>query len=658
VKTDLGLADDIDNLAEIVLPTARMIRLTLRAVCENKPNNADYYGLVNVNDPDMDTRFGPILQLHLYKDSTDETGLFVQTAAADKLRGILLQPDPPSIFDGNFLSILLGNAVSKPPDIVQRLAKALDLESLSLSLMGRKGERVQFGCSNRIRHALAPEGSSLTFAAKADLTNHWLCCVTLALDRDWTWDALQDRSFVVNRTVRFTHDGATETQTSDVGDIEIRRTASFEALQDAQRNFSRLVFIDAVEPKSERMRPYPNENEPRFPDTIEVSYLIAPKFKAGHGVQNDGNSTLNLRLPISVPPIQVPKIASAGIALSPYRRNEKYSATEPRQRYLWIEFEEEIKNPRDTYFARVLTYAPDQLISNNHPELLVAPEKPPLPIDPELVRVIPPAATNDLAGLHAMQPMEKATDSDRHYLLPIPAGLHADAPEMFGFFTYEFRVGHYRDPATGEMAWSTAVGRFGRPLEVTGVQHPAPTLTCAVNRDEEKLYVVAPYAVAVQGGKNYTADPPRTQLWCLLYAQVRQADNRDFRNILLDDKQLDWRVQIEREKQVDWLSRYDTEQRRTLKAVTIKNWKDDLNYGNFQHVYKLTDTTQMNKDGTKYGTVVWSNAEIEQLLQLYGLPRTSALSVLVVEILPIITKLSQHVSQGVTAAASGGRLHE
>ena len=40
-------------------------------------------------------------------------------------------------------------------------------------------------------------------------------------------------------------------------------------------------------------------------------------------------------------------------------------------------------------------------------------------------------------------------------------------------------------------------------------------------------------------GRNVTAEPPRTQLWCLLYAQARQADNLDSRNILLDDKQLD-----------------------------------------------------------------------------------------------------------------------
>jgi hypothetical protein len=644
LQADLGLADTIDNLTEIVLPTARTARLTMRAVCEKKADDGAYYGLVSDADPDRDTRHGRILQLKLYKESADETGLFVNAAAADKLRGIYLQPDPPPVLDGNPLTLLLGKDLAKPPTMIQRLAKELKLENTGLTLTGHKGERVQFGCSNRIRHTLSPEHSSLTFSANGDLMNHWLCCITLDLNRDWAWDALEDRSLIVSRTLRFTHDLAAETETAEIGDIEIRHTAALEALQGPQRDVTRVVFIDAVEPKNPRTRPPPNGTEPRFPDRIELSYTITPRFKTGHGGQNDGSQTLALRLPITTPPAQIPRIASVGIALSPYARNPAYSATEPRQRFLWIEFEEPVKDSQDAYFARVLAYAPDQLISDNHPDLLIAPEKPALPIDPELIRVIPPGASNDLAGLNAMQPMEKATDSDRHYLLLLPPGLHANAPEMFGFFTYEFRVGHFRLPVSGEMVWSTAQGRFGRPLEVTGVQHPAPTLTCAVNRDEEKLYVVAPYAVAVLNGANRTADPPRTELWCLLYAQVRQADGQDFRNILLDDKPLDWRVQIELDKQVDWLARYDRAQRLLLKEITVDSWKDDLQIAKFGHLFKLTDFSLMSRDGTRYGTAAWNNVEVAQLLQLYGLPANSPLSVLVVELLPVITRLSEHVS--------------
>jgi hypothetical protein len=644
LNVDLQLPHDIDELPDIVVPTARTVRLTIRAVCENKEDNEHYYGLLNEAAHDRDVRFGPGVEVLLYKPSADESDLFVDTAAAQRLRGIFLQPDRPQVSDGTITTLLLGQEIEKAPDMIQRLAQQLGLANTGLTLTAAKGERVQFGCSSRIRHTLAPESSSLTFSSKGDLMNHWLCCISLELDRDWTWDALEDRSFVFTRTLRFTHDApATETETLEVGDIEVRHTASFESLQTPKRNYTRLIFIDAVEPKNERTQPPPNDTKLRFPDTIEVSYTVETRFKPDHAEQQDAAEQLQVTLPITTPPAQIPRIASAGIALSPYRRNEKYSATEPRRRYLWLEFEESIADPNDTYFARVLAYAPDQLISNNNPELFVAPPEPALPVDPEYIRVISPGAANDLAGLNAMQPMQKATDSNRHYLLPLPPGLHGDAAEMFGFFTYEFRVGHYRNKDTQEMVWSTAQGRFGRPLRATGIQHPAPTLTCMVNRDEEKVYVTAPYAVAVSKGKNVTADPPRTQLWCLLYAQVKQADNRDYRNILLDDKQLAWQVQIEEDREVNWFLRYDERQRRTLRNITIRNWKDELDYGNFQHVFKLVEAAKVNKDAAKLGTVAWSNNEISQLLALYGLPENAPLSVLVVEILPTITNFEQHV---------------
>lgn len=650
LNSDLQLGGvNINDLAEIVLPTARTIRLTIRGVCEEKVQNNAYYGVLNDNDKvhEMDVRFGQVVQVMLYKASSNEEDLFVDATQAQKLQGIYLQPEPPNVFDGKLITLLIGKEVEKAPDMVQRLAKQLKIENIGLTLTAEKGERIQFGCSSRIRHTLSPDNSSLTFSSKGDLTHHWLCCISLLIDRDWTWDALEDRSFIVTRTLHFTHDSNAEKETVEVVDIEVRHTSSFEALQSPKRNYTRLLFIDAVEPKTHRMQPVPNDKDPRFPDTIEVSYKIETRFKPNHPEQEDkkdNDEMLDITLPITTTPAQIPKIASAGIALSPYGRNDKYSATEPRQHFLWIEFEEPVKDPKDAYFARVLAYTTDQLISNNHPDLFIAPQEPSLAIDPEHIRVITQASSNDNAGLSAMQLMQKATDSDLHYLLPLPPGIHPDADEMFGFFTYEFRVGHYKYENENHTEWCTAQGRFGRPLRATGIQHPAPTLTCSVNRDEEKLYVSAPYAVAVFNGKNVTADPPRTQLWCLLYAQVKQADNKDFRNILLDDKQLDWRVQVEEEKGVNWFTRYDVLQRRTLKNITIKNWKDELDYGNFKHVYKLAELDKINKDATKYGNVVWSNNEISQLLQLYGLPDNSPLSVLVVEILPTITNIYEHIS--------------
>jgi hypothetical protein len=294
---------------------------------------------------------------------------------------------------------------------------------------------------------------------------------------------------------------------------------------------------------------------------------------------------------------------------------------------LWIEFAEPVKDPQDTYFARVLAIAPDQLLSHNHGELLAAPEEAMLPIDPEHIRVITEGATNDLAGLQAMQPMEKSTSSDRHYLLPLPPGLHAEADEMFGFFTYEFRLGHFREPGTAEMVWTTAQGRFGRHLRATGIQHPAPTLTCMANRDDDKLWVTAP------------------QLWALLYAQVKQADGKDYRNILLDDRPLDWRVQVETDKAVNLVDKYTDQQLQVLGSVAFRTFKYELNAVSQASVLKLVDFTTKNKDARKYATAVWTQHEVEQLLANLGLPVGSSLSVLVVETLPQITNIFEHVSR-------------
>jgi hypothetical protein len=242
--------------------------------------------------------------------------------------------------------------------------------------------------------------------------------------------------------------------------------------------------------------------------------------------------------------------------------------------------------------------------------------------------------------------MEKAADSDRHYLLPLPPGLNADAAEMFGFFTYEFRVGHYRrgTQAGAEMSWTTAQGRFGRPLRVTGVQHPAPALAAVANRNRSFLYVVAPYAAAVHNGRDVTASPPRTQLSCLLYAQVEQADRRDFLNVLLDDKRLDSRLQVDFEPDTGPRAQYTAQQRSLLKNLSVANWKDEVDYAQSQHLFKLVNSSQISTDAVRYGTAAWENNEVEQLLRNYGLPATSALSVLVVEVLPTITNIQEHVT--------------
>jgi hypothetical protein len=646
---DLGVTQaDIDSMNKLILPNARVIRLTIRAVCEE---NLGYYGLENENDSELNTRYGRTTQFLLYSPSSDETDLFAKTSLAEKIQGIYLQPDLPFVYDGNVHNMLLGKQVEKPPDMVQRLAQQLGLENSGLTLTGKKGQRIQFGCSNRVRHTLSPDNSSITFASKGDLMNHWLCGIKLQINRDWTWDALEGTSFMIHRKKRFREDPLVDTEITVVGDIEIKKTAPFNALINPKRDSTTIIFIDAVEPKNQLMQPAPNATDPRFPDLIELEYTVEAKFKPAHAAQKDDDLIMQLELPITLPPAQTPKIVSAGIALSPYQRNEKYSTTGPRRRFLWIEFEEPIRDSKDTYFARVLAYSPDQLLSNNDPELLLSPDEPSLPVDPEYIRVITHGQSNDLAGADAMQPLEKAVDPDNtHYLLPLPPALHSESPELFGFFTYEFRVGHYKYQDTtanhdkADNVWTTAQGRFGRALRATGVQHPAPTLTCTVNRDEEKLYVTAPYAVTVHKGRNVTADPPRTEIWCLLYAQVKQADNKDYRNILLDDRMLDWNIRVQYKPKPEATLNYTPEQKIAMKKAIIRNWNDKISIPNLSPAIEPSDVTAVNKDATKYGTTIWSNYEINQLLTLYGLPLNSPLSVLCVEILPQITNMYEHIS--------------
>src|SRR6201999_3425827 len=118
--------------------------------------------------------------------------------------------------------------------------------------------------------------------------------------------------------------------------------------------------------------------------------------------------------------------------------------------------------------------APDPMLLEKD---LVLPDviETPTPIDPEWVRVITPGQPPDQAGLSAMQqliPSIASPDRPTSYLVPLPPNLQETSPELFGFFVYEVRLGH------DASRWSTAQGRFGPVLRVSGVQHPAPPLVC------------------------------------------------------------------------------------------------------------------------------------------------------------------------------------
>lgn len=589
---DLGVTQaQIDALGQLVLPTARDIRLTIRAVAGEDP--AYFADNAHVGKP---------VQVRVRRESRREIDLIAHASPGRMIRGLYLQPDPLPAFDGTVPTLLFQRTTGESPSLIQRLAEQLGTDHKGLTLVGKRGERVVFGCSRRIRHTLSPDNSSLTFAAKEDLFNHWIVALTLQLDRDWTWDSLRHVSFEIFREKRFKSDAEVDDNGGKpIGDWEVIPTASLQSLDHPHREHTTLIFLDAVEPKSELPQPL-NAAETRFPDVIELDYRVEPRFvNAPEAAEIE---PLHLELPVTTRPAQVPHIVSAGLALSKYQRNDTYSATEARQRFLWLELEEPVRDPNDGYFIRMLAYAPDPLLSDGRLETYVPTEEPALAIDPELIRVITPGQPDDEAGLPAMTRLLPSTKSDRHFLIPLPPGLNADSPELFGLFTYELRVGHAN-------IWCTAQGRFGRPLRSTGVQHPAPTLFCTCQRDADELLVEAPFAEAVLNGKNITQDPPRTELWALLYAQVRQADGKDWRNVLLDDRRLELLPRV---------------RGRVFDAT-----------GKLLHLHAF-----QNLDAPARGVTRWTQSEIAVLIRELGLPQDAPVSVLCVEMMPTLEALRVH----------------
>lgn len=542
------------------LPTSRTVRIGF--VSLGRPD-AGYFGA-------DDARRGPVAYATVRRESSDERSLWRAFTPIEAIRGIFLQPDP--LVDRAVLVAqrAAGRALAAPEDALGRLAQAVDVEAAENALRARMGHRVLFGCSSKLRHVIGPDGGSITFASIGDLTQLWIVALRLELDRDWSWDALQ--------YITIERGGVA------VGRVEPRRSIAGEARKGASHQKSEVIYLDALDPK-------PAAGQ--FPREIDLAYRLVPTFRTAPA-QSDAPTALSIHLPVTTTPSQIPRLASAGVALSPYQRSADYSRTEPRRRALWLEFTDPPTDPHDGLFARVLARAPDQAMLRgavDAPELA----EPPLPIDPEPIRMIVPGQSDDGAGLGAMQPLV-ATDSPRHFLLPLPPGLSEDSPDLFGFFTYEVRVGHRE-------GWSTAQGRYGRPLHVTGVQHPAPVLTCQVLRTRQGIEVTAPFANPVMNDQSVRPLPPVTQLWALLYAQVVQADGADHRNVLLDARAAPFKP-----------NRWDDHQKRRLSADA--------------------------------GTATWSNGEVADLCRLIGLSSDTSLSCVVVETLPGDQPLPDPVAAG------------
>jgi hypothetical protein len=483
-----------DANGAVVLPKSRRVRLVLRALCADR---VDYYGAADV-------RRGPASHVALRRNADDERGLLVPTAA-QAVEGIYLQPGAPSAPELFLAQKVAGQGVTAPRDPMGLLAEALDLERNGMALRAPAGKRTLFGCNSLLRHVIGPDGASLTFGAAEEITRLWLVAVRLDIMRDWSWDGLDHLAIL--------RDGL------EIGRVEPRGRGGHEAFGNASRDRSEAVFLDAVDPKA--------AGTP-FPRPLSFTYRVVPRFRRAP-TRADPPLDLEITLPITIPPVQVPQIVAAGIAMSPYVHDELYTRTEERRKALWIELAEPPADEQDRVFARVLAYAADPVLARDEegqPEVF----EPPLPVDPEPIRNIVPGQADDQAGLSAMQQLIP-TDSPMHFLVPLPPGMTPDSPELHGFFTYELRFGH-------TAFWSTAQGRFSRPLRITGVQHAAPQLRCAVNLTRTRLEISASFAVPVRDGRSIRPNVPATELWALLYAQVHQADDAIRRNILLGTRPL------------------------------------------------------------------------------------------------------------------------
>ena len=503
----------------LLLPRARDVRVVMTPIGDGPPG---YFG--SFTDP---TRIPPAIGM------TSKLGLRAAATAEPELFATPLDGSP-ALQAFFFRPVASGDVIA---GIMQRLAKQLNLLSDGLTLYAAPGERVVFGCSGGFKHQIAPDGSRITFASAAELLTKWSLIYQTVIQRDWTWDGLQN--------------GALEARTQDtaglvvvLGNVQIPRSVSADALagtSDRTRTRTRILFVHAIDPAV----PNPADGLTARPPVWLHGTVAGPA-----GAFDVDSPHVAIRLPLAVPPAAVPEPVSAGYALSPYMTGTAYASTGPRDRRLWVEF---TSPPPEglAIFARVLAYAPDPLLYTDRRLLAAAPPADPaLPLDPETMRLISPQQPIDEDGAETMVPLIPSTDQPTRFVLPLPPGVDPKAPELFGMWTYEFRVGHVTQAmvaaASGGAAfWCLAHARFGRPLRLAGLQHPAPAMAVVAQWQPRiplgridpplppVLVATADYAKPVLYGQMVGNGQPHTTIAFLLYAQVPQADGSSFRNILL-----------------------------------------------------------------------------------------------------------------------------
>jgi hypothetical protein len=486
------------------LPTGREVLVIARGAGEND--------LVRFGDAEV--RFGEPVRL------TSEP-LYAAPSTSPSLVSMSPEDAIVSVFLAAADAVAPGTVAAAPQarasaDLARRLAQAASLEIDDTTVFGPEGKRVVFGCHG-LKHGIAPDRSSLLLSAVDELPAQWLHVVRFPIERDWSFRGLETEVVRVKRTIELVGT-ASAPQVAELAPVTLAHAVNRQAtLGEPDRDRFEICYVDAFVPPLLSGLPY----------EVDVRYDFTLRLRGG------ASQTFTVRnhLPVTTKPAQVPEIVSCGHAFSEYTIGDDYASTGLRQRALWIEMKEAPRDPRDTYFVRVVAAAPDpMLLPDYEPVSDPAPAGP--AVAPEPVRVVRPGQADDFAGLGAMQRLIRATDSDTHYLMPLPPNLGVDAPELFGFFTYEFVVGHDRGTASRPF-WSTAAARYGTPAVIEGVQHPPPPLQCVATRTAAGLRLFADHATPVIDGRVVTPTPPHTELWCVLYGRVMQADGETMRNVEL-----------------------------------------------------------------------------------------------------------------------------
>jgi hypothetical protein len=143
----------------------------------------------------------------------------------------------------------------------------------------------------------------------------------------------------------------------------------------------------------------------------------------------------------------------------------------------------------------------------------------------------------------------------------------------------------------------------------------------------------------VFNGRNVTASPPHTSIWALLYAQVKQADGLDYRNILLNEMELQPLPQRDEKQMV-------TDFKKSLEMKNILYKEKGIPTVEITNQLLFQNASQQiawEKESAKQAFGNWRNSDVNQMLDLYGLPRGSSLSVLCVEVYGHITNAFEHI---------------